>query len=135
MHCSIQMSSLKTCFLRKEVNCTEPYPLSKGSLLESTNTLASCFLCRDTCVKLADNNSGVKWLSSKMGSAKMDRYPSEKLVRKIVAIWYVGVKFFLFHLKSMNPIYNLHFKLFLYSHPFTRKMHTKLKIPNEFCLF
>ena len=67
--------------------------------------------------------------------AKMDRYPSEKLVRKIVAIWYVGVKFFLFHLKSMNPIYNLHFKLFLYSHPFRRKMHTKLKIRNEFCLF
>ena len=69
------------------------------------------------------------------GSAKMDRYPSEKLVRKIVAIWYVGVKIFLFHLKIMNLIHNLHFKLFLYSHPFRRKMHTNLKLRNEFCLF
>jgi len=40
-------------------------------------------------------------------------------------------KNFFVHVKSMNLMYFINFKVFLNSHPFRRKMHTKLKLQME----
>ncbi len=57
-------------------------------------------------------------------------FPSAKLGMNILSVWLVGGKFF-FLVKCMNLMYITNFKVFGYSHPFRRKMQTKVNLLKE----